>query len=259
MRYLRGAIRLPIVIVVIIGIGIPLLALLKWLPYKRHGIPFKAWYLSFLAKTALRVCDIRVECEDRDAFYKHKGFVFTNHTSYLDIIVKVAIVPMRFLAKQEVRKMPMIGWAAEQIGCIFVRRDNKTSRKAARHSLADVDFSIPLVLYPEGTVNRLDSGETLKPFRVGAFEVAAQNSIPYLPATITYDPPEIGRLVSGETNMDAAWRMVTRSGKLVVTVTPHPVIAATPDADPSALATMTADVIRTEVEQQSARMLQPIP
>ncbi len=249
MRYLRGVTRLAIIFVVVIGLGIISLFLLQWVPYKRHGIPFKAWFVGFLAKSALWICGIRVLCKDKAAFYQHKGFVFTNHVSYLDILVKIAIMPMRFLAKAEVRKMPFIGWAADTIGCVFVRRDKKSSRKAAREALKNVDFTIPMVLYPEGTVNRLDSGIDLKPFRIGAFEIAAENETPFLPATITYDPPEVARLTTGESNLAGAWRMVTYPGRVTATITPHTVVTPSITDNASSLSEETHHVMLSEIQQ----------
>ncbi len=251
MNYLRGAFRLATMFIVVIGLGIISLFFLQWIPYKRHGIPFKAWFVGFLAKSALWVCGIRLVCEDKAAFYKHKGFIFTNHVSYLDIIVKVALMPMRFLAKAEVRKMPLIGWAAATIGCVFVRRDKKSSRKAARETLKTVDFTIPMVLYPEGTVNRIDSGEDLKPFRVGAFEIAVENETPILPATITYEPSYVVRLTTGESNLSGAWRMVSHPGRVTATITPHPIIVPTAADDPQLLADHTHQIMLNEVQQHA--------
>ena len=47
-----------------------------------------------------------------------KSYVFvSNHTSHMDVpaIVANAPMPMRFLAKKELRRIPFFGWAAQRV------------------------------------------------------------------------------------------------------------------------------------------------
>jgi len=62
----------------------------------------------------------------------------TAKTSRFSSIASRAVMraPLRFLAKEEVRTMPVIGQIAKSIGCVFVKRENKESRAEARAALA---------------------------------------------------------------------------------------------------------------------------
>jgi 1-acyl-sn-glycerol-3-phosphate acyltransferase len=87
----------------------------------------------------------------------------------------------------------------------------------------------PIVLFPEG---KLNPGTRLLPFFHGAFEIAAQHGITYLPCAIRYSHPEISTWGYGgvkEGMMQALWRLASFSGPLFVTVTP--LEAVTPKAD----------------------------
>ncbi len=47
-----------------------------------------------------------------------------NHESYFDIFVICALpVNFKWVAKAEIRNIPLIGWAMRIMGCYFVRRD----------------------------------------------------------------------------------------------------------------------------------------
>src|SRR5690606_16401682 len=109
------------------------------------------------------------------------GFVFPNHSTYLDILMMTHLIPMRFVAKQEVKRYPFVGPLAKAIGCVFVKRESKASRAQARVTLGKAERFPPIVLFPEG---KTGSGETLQTFRQGAFEIAVAHEIPFLPCVI---------------------------------------------------------------------------
>src|SRR5689334_3577753 len=50
------------------------------------------------------------------------AILMANHRSYLDIPALLSLLPCVFVAKQEVTRWPLLGWAARRAETIFVRR-----------------------------------------------------------------------------------------------------------------------------------------
>jgi 1-acyl-sn-glycerol-3-phosphate acyltransferase len=108
----------------------------------------------------------------------------SNHVSYLDILVLGSRLDCTFLAKSEVAKWPLFGWASRSAGTIFVARDSKRELRAA---LAEMDrclsMGMGLVLFPEGTTT---SGAQVAPFKPALLENAARRELPVHYASIRY-------------------------------------------------------------------------
>ena len=85
--------------------------------------------------------------------------------------------------KEELRKVPFLGWGCAAIGHIFVDRGNSAraiaSLEAAKSQLVG---GVSVLFFPEGT--RSDDGRLL-PFKKGGFAIARQLDLPILPVSIT--------------------------------------------------------------------------
>jgi len=60
-----------------------------------------------------------------------KALFVANHVSWLDIMVIGNRVPVHFLAKLEVKQMPLFGWLATRAGTLYIHRGNKESASQA--------------------------------------------------------------------------------------------------------------------------------
>ena len=59
-----------------------------------------------------------------------------NHISYLDIVLLIRTVPScSFVAKSIIKNWPLIGAAANRLKTVYVKRENKNSRTAARRAI----------------------------------------------------------------------------------------------------------------------------
>ncbi|MBI5582584.1 MAG: 1-acyl-sn-glycerol-3-phosphate acyltransferase [Deltaproteobacteria bacterium] len=110
--------------------------------------------------------------------------VLSNHQSLFDVWVLIAYLPLqlRWVIKNEIRKMPVFGYALQRMGHIYVDRDRGSSvvqgiEKAARK----VQEGTSVVFFPEGT--RSEDGRLGK-FRRGGFILAQKTGYPLLPITI---------------------------------------------------------------------------
>ncbi len=107
-----------------------------------------------------------------------------NHTSYMDTPVIFASLPFQFriLAKQDLWKMPFIGWYLNRSGQIPV--DSDTTRGGHVSLSAGVralKAGMPLFVFPEGS--RTPDG-ALKEFMAGAAYLALRAQVPLIPVAL---------------------------------------------------------------------------
>lgn len=235
MSIVRGTVRLVLsgVLVVIAAMAVVIASLI---PFHIKGYRSSFLVLRWFVKRLLRVLNVQVTCAEAARLAQFSGFIFPNHVSYLDILALLSITPVCFLAKDEVRKMPFIGWIAKAIGCVFVERTSKESRQAARHTLARIRHHPPIVLYPEG---QRGPGTELLPFRYGAFEIVTDVGAAFLPCAITYNQLETAIWQRGEGIGRALRRLARYPGPVVAEITLLTPILPTPGADPVQLSAET--------------------
>lgn len=161
---------------------VPLLILAKFLGLSmsiRHGL-FKRWRAIFLAAMGIQVRVQEGSCPTEAAI------LMGNHRSYADILFVFSATPTIFLGKAEVKSWPIIGWAAQAVDAVFVQRQDKDSRRAARQALADrIQQGMSPVVFPEGTT----AAEGLLPFNPGMFYTAADLDLPIIPFVLNYSDP----------------------------------------------------------------------
>jgi len=104
-----------------------------------------------------------------------------NHQSWFDILALAAFLPgtVRFVAKQEMRKIPLLGRAMASAGQIFIDRKNLQAAKGALDDTAAlVRSGVSPVMFPEGTRSRTGA---MLPFKKGSFVLAVSAQVPIVP------------------------------------------------------------------------------
>jgi 1-acyl-sn-glycerol-3-phosphate acyltransferase len=127
------------------------------------------------------------------------GLLMSNHLSYLDIwmIPKYAITV--FVAKIEVKRMPLIGWGASAVNTVYVHRNSKQSRQDTKNEISDrIRKGRSVIIFPEGTTG---DGKGLLPLKPGMFHNAAEEGFPIIPVAIYYENPDLAWV--GDDNMGA--------------------------------------------------------
>lgn len=142
--------------------------------------PGKLW-----AAAILKVLLIPVEVTGRENLKEGESYVFvSNHQGAFDIFLIFGHLGRNFkwMMKQQLRKMPFVGFACEMSHQIFVDRSTpgkiRRTCEKARHTLKD---GMSLVVFPEG--RRTYTGK-MGPFKRGAYMLADELQLPVVPMTI---------------------------------------------------------------------------
>jgi 1-acyl-sn-glycerol-3-phosphate acyltransferase len=126
---------------------------------------------------------LRVEGAEQVDFNQPQIYM-CNHQSHTDILALYATIPtpVRFLAKKELKYIPIFGWGMAVANYVFIDR---TKRDQAFRSIdlaaARIAQGHSVVVFPEGT--RSDDG-TLLSFKKGGFVLAMKSGVPVVPVGI---------------------------------------------------------------------------
>ncbi len=140
----------------------------------------RAWARLFLAVAGVRVISKELAPLDRS-----RSYVFvSNHTSNIDVpaILAVTPEPLRFIAKQELTRIPLFGWAARRMGHVFIdRKDSHGAAKAIRRRIDAGLSGVGLFFFAEGTRS---TSEEMLPFKKGAAVAALETGLDCVPIAV---------------------------------------------------------------------------
>jgi len=126
-----------------------------------------------------------VTIKGKENIDKNKTYVIiSNHQSLLDILVAFRLFfHFKWVSKEEIFKIPFIGWNMRLNRYIALRRGDKES---VQQMFDDCNKAISqessVFMFPEGTRSKT---RQLKSFKPGAFILAKDNQIPILPIAIS--------------------------------------------------------------------------
>lgn len=162
-------------------LGIPGLIIVWFLP----GVVFrmsKLWARMILGA----ITGVRITVSGMENLVAGAQYIFlSNHQGALDIPALMCVLPgkTRFIAKKELGRIPIFGWAMMALGHIMIDRANlkraKESIELAARRLRDEHLSV--IAFPEGTRTR--DGK-VRPFKKGLFILAIQSGVPVVPVAI---------------------------------------------------------------------------
>jgi 1-acyl-sn-glycerol-3-phosphate acyltransferase len=130
-----------------------------------------------------------------------------NHQSLFDIPAMLAAVPVpvRFLAKRSLFRIPVFGWALGAAGFVPIDRiDRSRAKEAFRLALGSLQEGVAIVVFPEET-RSLDG--MIRPFSRGGFLMALKARSPIVPVGIhgTLRVRRKGRLLVDPAEVEVAF------------------------------------------------------
>ena len=138
------------------------------------------------AKTILRVCGIKVRTKGLENVDPSVPRVYMiNHQSYFDILATLACLPVdfKFIMKQELMRIPLLGIAMRRAGYIGIERgDPRKAVRSMNEAAARIKKGASVVIYPEGT--RSVDGK-IQEFKRGGFNLALKSGCDIVPVTIS--------------------------------------------------------------------------
>ena len=148
-------------------------------------IDFLWWLALRIAHLGAWMVGVRWEVIGRERLDPKQTYIFmANHQSNIDPPVFVPLIGRRvfILAKKELFKIPIFGYAMRRAQFIAVDRGNRDSAvDSVRQAIDVLNSGLSTMVYPEGTRSR--DGRLL-PFKKGPFHLAMDSGVPVVPVTI---------------------------------------------------------------------------
>jgi 1-acyl-sn-glycerol-3-phosphate acyltransferase len=136
-------------------------------------------------KGILAIFGVTLEVSGRENLDPNRTYVvMANHRSQLDpVAMGVAVLPRvtRWVAKKELRRVPILGKALELTGQIFIDRGDRSSAVSALTAHAG-DRDALICFFPEG---HRSSTRELLPFKKGASAFAISSGMWALPLAVS--------------------------------------------------------------------------
>ena len=137
----------------------------------------------------------RVKVVGKEKLDKNQSYVFiSNHQGAYDVFLIFAYIgqPIKWVMKQSLRKIPIVGSACEAAGYIFVDNSSpQSAAKAVKDAEKKLKNGISIAICPEGSRTRTGK---MGVFKKGAFQMALNLKLPIVPITIngSYEVMPIG-------------------------------------------------------------------
>lgn len=244
MRLLLFALRAPLVALWVlcglltIGTVCPWIGRGGRLALKRH------W-----SRVLLALCGVRTLVDGQPVATGAVLWV-VNHVSWLDIFVLNVVRPTAFVAKQEIRHWPLVGWLAVGADTIFIERGYRHAVQRVGQAMKQrFERKQAVGLFPEGTTS---DGFDVLPFYGNLFEPSRTPGVVVQSVALRYyhrnERSAYAAFVGEESLIENLWRVLGTTGISVEMVFLPPAALANADKPTRAeLAKLTRHAIREAV------------
>ena len=150
--------------------------------------PFIRTIVKYYAPTVFRLLGCKLETRGTENLPKDGRFLLvSNHLCDLDpgfFLKTFCDDQLAFIAKKEVRDMPIVGVLMRRLLCQFVNREN--DREALKTILKCIailkEDKASVAVFPEGRITK--DGKLLHHFRPGVFKIAQKANVPIVVCTL---------------------------------------------------------------------------
>lgn len=146
----------------------------------RRGNAVKVW-----SQSLLRLLGVRLHVHGRPPGTRTAPVMLVaNHVSWLDIYAINAVLPVRFVAKSEIRAWPVIGWLSAHAGTLFIERARRRDTVRISGEIAGaMQRGDVVTVFPEGTTT--DGSKVLR-FHSSLLQPALQAGAAVQPVALRY-------------------------------------------------------------------------
>ena len=135
--------------------------------------------------------------------WKRPCILVSNHQSMVDIVVLYKLfAPFKWISKKENYSIPFVGWLMRLNDYLEIDRGRKDSLVRLMEKASKlIAKGCSIMIFPEGTRY---PGDTLGPFREGAFKMALDNRVDIVPIVLDGTAkalPKKGAILTGLSNI----------------------------------------------------------
>ena len=158
--------KVPLIFLIILVLGPMQYILVKTKLRQRTYIPI------IFHKALLKILGVKVKLIGKISSIRPL-ILAGNHTSYIDIIILGSIMPICFIAKEEIKYWFLFGFLAKMQNTIFIKRKNYKTLESLNSINKELDSNSAVVLFPEGTTN---TGKKVLNFKSSLFNLFENNN-----------------------------------------------------------------------------------
>ena len=213
-------------------------------PFSRSGDAV-LWLARRWARILLWAAGVTLTVKMEAELDPRRPYVFAaNHLSTVDIFALFVVLPVniRFIAKKQLRSIPLFGWAMAAGRFIFIDRKNPiAARRSIDRAAERIRGGSSVAIFPEGTRSR---DGLLGPFKKGGFHLAQQAGVPVVPIAI-----------KGAGEVMRPGSVLVQPGPVVITIgAPIETTGLNDTAARNAL----VERVRSEIERKTGQKSRPV-
>ena len=143
-------------------------------------VPPKWW-----SKSACWLALCRIKSRGHENLDPKQSYIFVaNHQGAFDIFLTYGFLDqnIKWVQKASLRKIPLVGYASEMAGHVFVDNSSAAARaNTIKEAKAKIIDGVSIMLFPEGARSRTGK---LGRFKRGAYQIAYDLKLPIVPLTL---------------------------------------------------------------------------
>lgn len=110
--------------------------------------------------------------------------IVANHISWMDIVALLSLRMIRFVAKDEIRRWPVVGWLVTRAGTVYVQRGNSDSATQVHGAMTQtLESGEAVAIFPEGGIHDIPG---VARFRSRLFSAAIEAGVDVEPVCLRY-------------------------------------------------------------------------
>lgn len=136
------------------------------------------------AKATIRYSELKVEVQGRENLVDEPCVYIANHQSMLDIPLIMGNINSvtAAIAKIEMKKIPVVSYWMEEVGSVYIDRENgREGLKAILEGVDKIKEGRSMLIFPEGTRSKCG---TIDEFKKGSLKLPIKANVPIVPITV---------------------------------------------------------------------------